>query len=356
MLIYWLLLLIPGALYVLLMPLRESTRNRIVTAAFFLILGTMLALRSADCGIDMRNYEYYFRNFSYMPWRMLRAYDLEQGYAHYVKLITSFTDNFQVFVAITSILCVGPLLYLYQRFPRGAYLRILLFVNMSLFPMLFSGLRQSMAIGIGIFAYLAVVDGKNLRFLLLTGLACLFHESAYMLLLLYPACHIRIRQKHTAVIVIVLCVLLVFNREIFLLMGRIAELLGSSYNISATNTGAFMMIVLLFLFFLFSMLFLDEEKAGREVLCIRGIVLLALIIQIFAPLNYTVSRMGYYFLAYIPILVPEVVYQEKREFSQITLLAHFVMCAFFFVYFLYTAYTGADILRIYPYVPFWEGA
>lgn len=356
MLVYWLMLLIPGMMYVLLLPLKEDQRNRAVTAAFFLILGAMLVLRGTDCGIDLRTYEYYFRKFAAMPWQLLHTYDLEPGFKCYVKLIASFTDNYQLFIAITSVLYMIPVMYLYQRFQRGSFLKLLLLVNMSVFPMFFSGLRQAMAIAIGVFAYLALIDGRKIRYLLFTGLAWLFHESAFMLLLLYPMYHLRIRQKNTPVIVMGLCALLALNKEIFLLAGKVAALLGSSYVVSATSTGAYMTIVLLFAFFLFSMIMLDEEKADGEIFFLRNILLLALIVQMFSPLHNTVSRLGYYFVLFVPLLIPEVIYRAKRQFLQISVLAQFILCGFFFFYFMESAYTGQDILRIYPYIPFWKGS
>jgi len=78
-------------------------------------------------------------------------------------------------------------------------------------------------------------------------------------------------------------------------------------------------------------------------------------IQMFAPVHGLVMRVNYYFLPFVPVLIPRIVRRAKESMRQLVLISMIVMYSFFTVYFFYHAYTGADILRIYPYIPFWKG-
>ena len=93
---------------------------------------------------------------------------------------------------------------------------------------------------------------------------------------------------------------------------------------------------------------MDESFIG-----LRNLLLLATFIQVFASINTIVMRLNYYVLVFLPILIPKVKINCKREFKRISYVAELVMMVFFTFYFFYNGYTGADILNIYPYIPMW---
>lgn len=355
MLAYWLLLLIPAALYFLLKITGIKNSDKTVLTLFFTELLLLLILRDISCGIDLTSYQYYFVNISATPWKYLRAWDLETGYVLYVKLISAFTDNYQVFLAITAIITTLPLMALYRKNDDNALLGILLFVNTDIFTMMFSGLRQAIAIAIGVLAYGAVKEKKTLRFLLLVIIASLFHKSAFVLILLYPLYNIKISSRYSIFALSGLFVAFILRKRLFMLIGAVIIKFGIDYDATLTDTGAYTMIILFFIFYIFSLAIPDENKADKELQGLRNILMFAIVIQTFAPLNNTVMRVGYYFIAFVPILIPKVIKCAKEQLKDVARLANVVMCIFFAVYFFYNAYRGQDILHIYPYVPFWEG-
>ena len=86
-------------------------------------------------------------------------------------------------------------------------------------------------------------------------------------------------------------------------------------------------------------------------------MVLATCIQFFASLNTVAMRMNYYFIPLVPLLISKVYYSANEKNKKLITTANIVMVVFFFGYFFYTAYTGSDILHIFPYKAFWqEGA
>lgn len=355
MLAYWLLLIIPAVLYLILKLSGVRNSDRAVLTLFFIGFGIMLALRSVSCGIDLTNYQYYFESISATPWRYITLWDLETGYVVYVKLVSMLTDNYQVFLAITAAVTVLPLMHLYRKNDDNALLSILLFVYTDIFAMMFSGLRQSIAIAVGVLAYCAIKEKKLLKFLLLVMLATLFHKSAFMLILMYPIYHMKIRSRHSIFIVTALIAAFILRRQLFTLIGAVIELMRIGYDATTADTGAYMNLLLSFIFLIFSLVITDDTKADGDLLGLRNILMLNIAIQIFAPLHHTIMRVAYYFAALLPLLIPKVVNCAKTELKDIARIACVVMVIFFAVYFFYNAYTGQDILHIYPYVPFWKG-
>jgi hypothetical protein len=98
----------------------------------------------------------------------------------------------------------------------------------------------------------------------------------------------------------------------------------------------------------------DEKKIDQDTRAMRNILLLAVCIQMFAPIHNLAMRMNYYFLIFIPVLISRIPKLSNKRFSQIAVISVFVMCLFFTGYFIYDVCYGEDVLEIYPYIAFWE--
>ena len=92
---------------------------------------------------------------------------------------------------------------------------IVLFCIMSTFVMMFSGIRQMLAIGLGFIAYDFTRKRKLMPFVLICLLALTVHTSAFMLLFMYPLYHARITRKSLMFLVPILAALFAFNQQIF---------------------------------------------------------------------------------------------------------------------------------------------
>ncbi|HHW46608.1 MAG TPA: EpsG family protein [Clostridiales bacterium] len=195
---------------------------------------------------------------------------------------------------------------------------------------------------------------KFLRFILITLLAVLFHRSAVIALLLYPIYHSKITKKWLLFAIPSLLAAFIYNKQLFLFFIR---LLGSSYyekyaEIQSTN--AYTMIILFALFLAFSFFMVNDNDLDSNTLGLRNIMLLILAIQLFAPINTMAMRMNYYFLVYIPVLISNTILYSKEKLFLLVKTARLIMILFFVIYFFYNAYTGADILQVFPYKFYWE--
>ena len=108
------------------------------------------------------------------------------------------------------------------------------------------------------------------------------------------------------------------------------------------------------MFAVYSYVFVDDEALDQETIGLRNLLLLSVVIQIFAMLHPLSMRMNYYFLIYVPILIPKIAKRCKQRYAMIVKLSVVVMTVFFLSYFVFMIVTDNDDLNIFPYVPFWH--
>lgn len=351
---YFVLVAIP-ILIAILEREKKSKKNK-ATILFFFIMLIILSLRNIDCGIDLKNYKYIFDINSQMTFNEL--YELygfkgEILYHFFNKIVFMITDNFQIFLTIVAALCLIPIALFYKKESYNQILTIGLFLTVAPFSMFFSGLRQSIAMAIVVISFKFIKEKKIVKYIITIIIAFLFHQSAIFMILLYPLYHVKITKKWLIFIVPLLILIFAFKTQIFGLLITMNSNYSEKYNV-ITSTGAYSILILLILFDVYCFTFADKEKETEEFIGLRNFLLCATCIQCLASINSVIMRINYYILLFIPILIPMVYNNSSIKYKKVTRLATSIMCVFFISYFFINAYTGSDILNIYPYIPWWE--
>lgn len=327
-------------------------RNNAALAFFFFLLTLLVMLRHESIGNDTRNYIHFFTRFITTDWHALGKRGLEIGFAYFNKIVSLISKEPQFFLAVAAITAVVMIYPTYKRLCLDASLTIVLFCIMSTFVLMFSGVRQMLAIGIGFIAYEFTRRKKLIPFVLMVGLAMTVHTSAFMLALMYPIYHAKITKKWLYVVVPVLTMVFLFNGPIFSVLTAIIERF-TKYDGSVTSTGAYTMLILFAIFAVFAFVIPDESQLDAETIGLRNFLLLSLAIQMFAPLHSLAMRMNYYYIIFIPLLLPKIIEHKSKRWNQVAVLGRHVMVVFFFLYFFYTASRGGA-LHVFPYHFFWE--
>ncbi len=336
---------------------REILDHSCLLPVFFMILTVLLSLRHIKIGNDTANYKFYFDRFSNDRLSDMFASDTDPLYFGLNWLVGRFTHNFQWFLSVVAVLSIIPVAKLFCEDREHGYLKVALFVNMSNFVMMFSGLRQTLAISAGVLAYMFVRKKKLLPFLLMAIVAMGFHHSGFVVFTFYPLYHITLKKKHLWFIIPGLLSVFIFNRFIFgWAVSILTSVLGDKYDVTLQETGAYTMIILFALLLLLAYILPDEKRMDRETIGLRNFLIVALILQCFAPVHTLAMRMNYYFIIFIPILIPKVLKYTRSP--DLAWMANIVMTGFFAIYFLFTVYTGCQTdggtLNTFPYIPFWK--
>ena len=339
---------------------QEIVTKNCVLPVFFIILTLILMLRHDTIGRDILKYEYYFDKLSRAGFKELFSSDWDVLYVALNWVVGQFTDNFQIFLAVVAILTILPIAVVYSQDREYSVLKAMLFLNMPTFIMMFSGLRQSLAITMGVVAYTFVRKKKLGWFILFAFVAWGFHHTAFMVFLLYPLYHYPLKRKHLIFVVPTFLVMFVFNRQIFttatVFLSRVFG--EEDYLAEVDNNGAYTMVILFVLFVVLSYFLPDEDRMDEETLGLRNFLLMAAILQCFAPIHMLAMRMNYYFIVLVPVAIGKFLKYTRENFKDVAWAAKTVMLLFFMTYYLFNTYrscrTGISTLDIYPYRFFWN--
>ncbi len=330
-------------------------KNKFSLILFWIMLTALLMLRHPSVGTDTESYIVYFESICTSDWSDIIRYNYstEIGFAILVKLISYISTQPQFIIAAIALIISAMIFPTYYRLLEDTSLTIVLFCIMSTFVMMFSGLRQMMAIAIGFIAYEFTRKNKLLPFIIAVAVAITFHSSAFMLIFMYPLYHAKITKKWLYFIVPLTVVIFIFNRQIFSVLSLILERY-TRFSASSSSTGAYAMIALFAMFAVFSFLVPDEDLIDEETIGLRNFLLLSLFIQLFAPLHTLAMRMNYYYIIFIPLLLPKIIKAKSVRWKQVAIAGRHVMVVFFLLYFFVSA-SGEGVLDVFPYHFFWEG-
>ena len=356
---FWILMGVPGVIAGVEYSQRRRTAHKAIITSFFLIFLLLLIFRSFQNGIDLPKYIHIYKVTSKQSWEYvlthLFQHETEAGYYLLSKIFASFTRDYRwlmIFIAFVSII---PVWLLYRNsINNHYYLAIAIFMCIGLFPIYFSALRQVMAIALAVPAYYCTKNRKLVLFLLIVGLAFLFHKSSFILLLMYPVYRIRLNWGYLLVgTLIAFPVVYIFRVQMFSFLGSIFS---SVYDVKITVTNAVSVFLLLIAFIVFSFSIVDNTAldADRDTAGLRNLLILSGLLQIFAGVDMLAMRMNYYYLLFVPIVITRVIDYCDPKYKRICEIAVLAMLVFFTVFYFVSAYSGSNVLKVYPYIPFWR--
>lgn len=328
-------------------------KNGIALTFFFVLLTLLVMFRHTSVGSDTINYINHFSVYSKIDWTEIGNQIHEIGYVFSIRLISSIFNNYRFFFVLAA-LAVSAMIYpTYIRLCRDTSLTIILFGFMSTFVLMFSGIRQMLTIAIGFIAYEFARQKRLVPFMVVVLIAMSFHISAFMIAFMYPLYHARITKKWLYGVITALILVFVFNKQIFSILSIILAR-NERYNFVTTSTGAYATLVLFIVFGAFSFLIPDEDYLDDETIGQRNFLLLAIVIQMFAPLHSLAMRMNYYYIVFIPLLIPKIIQNRSEKWGQVAVIGRHIMVVFFLIYFFVNAYTSTSNLHVFPYRFFWE--
>lgn len=351
MLPYWVLVLLPLFSYrIRFKGQTQRERAKTTIEIFFILLFVLLALRAPEIGRDLSNYRYYFNLYGRIGWDEIRDFSTEWGYVALNRAVALFTDDFQWLLVACALLTILPIARVYKDEIEDPVWTIALFICMSTFIMLFSGLRQAIAMALGMLAFQFVKRHNLLLFLLAVAAATLFHRSAFVLVVLYPLYHAKITKKWLYAVIPCLVAVFVYNKQIFSFLTLLIE---DYYQGGINETGAYDTLALLILLSVYSFVVADEARMDDSTRGMRNILLLSVALQMFAPLHTLAMRINYYFLLFVPLLIPKIAGRSSSKYTQIVRLSRYVMIIFFLAYF-FISCPKSNALDTFPYKFFWE--
>ena len=326
----------------------ERKNNEVIFFFAFFIL--MLSLRASTVGADTERYIILYKEIQMTPlMTVLKNVEAEFGYRFFEKFISYVLRDPQLYLAFVAIATTVPIGYLYYKEAELPLLVLSLFVALPVFHMAFTGLRQMVAIAMVVPMYYAVREKKLLRFLILVGIALLFHQSAFIVLLLYPIYHLSPKIASLAIVLPTIGFVFLFNSVIYLwLMRFVPERFVERYN-DVWDTGGNSVLVMFVLLVILCFFLKRTKDMDQETLGLRNIMVLSAVLQCFAPINGFAMRVNYFFILLVPIAISRIIYRSDEDKRPFAIVACVAITVVMFALFIYKGIRGQDGFAIFPY-------
>ena len=327
--------------------------NRISTVLIFIMLVLIIGLRHPSMGHDLRygesnGYLGSFNIIANMSWSNIFSVqsflNYEYGFILYCKLVATIWNNQQFFIFVSAFLSLLPIFIVIYKKSTNSIMSSLIYLGLPAFLMVYSGIRQALAIGLGCLAIDLVQRKKLIRFILLVTALCFIHYSAFILFIAYPIYYLKISKKTRWITLLVIPVVYVLRYQLFDLFSKLFKEDATAY-----ETGAYTLLLVFCAIYVFCIVFCkdgDLEQNGY-----MNLFFLACIFQTFGPIHNLAMREGYYFMIILVLLLPSVISNMKIKTNNV--IAGLSVSTAFAVYALY-AISSSTWAMAYPHYFFWE--
>ena len=327
--------------------------NRISTVLIFIMLVLIIGFRHPSMGVDLKygetgGYLGSFSTIASMSWSnifFIQSFlNYEYGFILYCKLVGAIWNNQQFFIFVSAFLSLLPVFIVIYKKSTNSIMSSLIYLGVPAFLMVYSGIRQALAIGLCCLAIDLIQRKKLIRFILLVLATCFIHYSAVIFFIAYPLYYIKISKQTRWLTLLIIPVVYVFRYQLFDLFSKLLK-----ENATARETGAYTLLLVFCAIYVFCIVFCKDGDAEQN--GYMNLFFLACIFQTFGPIHNLAMREGYYFMIILVVLLPSVIANMKINTNNV--IAGLSVSTAFAVYALYAIYSSTWAMA-YPYHFFWE--
>lgn len=186
------------AIYILiiliLLLLYRSELTKDTKIAFTLILLIFISGFRDGVGTDYNMYKDIFYNIHHIE--NIYAGGVEIGFELINKIAYGIYENHVLLFLITSIIIIGLTIKNICDYSKFYSYSVILFIMMGYYHSSFNGVRQHLAMAIGMFALRYILKKDFIKYLICIIIAMMFHKTALILLPIYFIINIKLSKKH----------------------------------------------------------------------------------------------------------------------------------------------------------------
>lgn len=291
---------------------------------------------------------------------IIQSHDKDIGYKVIMWVFNKFRINFTVVLTLFSLVYVGIVgIYIY-KYSKNMIVSIIVFAGLGLYTFAFSAIRQSIAMGLCLAAYMLDDKYKGFKgfvcFALLVAAASTIHASAVVFAPAYVLGKLPYKRSTLFVLIGIAAATMVFKGKFANFIMRLGadvaehyEGYGSSVLVNERNAGMRLYMLVAALVALRLAFSKKISNNARN----DSLIYMMLFMLILFPATQgggAMMRIYYYYYIFIITFVPNTVegMQDYRE----RLLIYILLIAFF-LYFFYGILSNKTLM-IMPYRFFWQ--
>lgn len=316
----------------------------VVIAAIFVLL---VGLRSRQVGLDTKTYYIIYRPYIESPFLKVRfGLFNETGYALLNWFCANYFGGFQTVLFVAAILSIVPVAILIYKHSDMPMLSWFFYVAFGFYTFTFSTIRQGIAMGITMLAFLCIPKKKVIWFYVLVLVAISFHNTAAIVLPMYWLSKLKIDFKTMAAFICGGILLYIFRNPIREFLSNYANNYYFAMDTGGNNQFLFIVLMLITAFAMRENL-INSNSVNKLVfftVATTGAMFMML------KVNPTLFRLYYYYYIYVILLIPNQIRAIKAQSVRYGFTAAYIFVG---AYFFYTQVLTAD-LSIIPYSFFWQ--
>lgn len=324
-------------------------QGKLIYFSFFtIILVCICGLRSIKIGLDTPQYYFLFHDVSKTGnlFKSLKEVNTEWGFVLYQYIISLF-GNYYVFLFITAIITIVPVMWIIYKYSKIPWLSIVLFILFGYFTFYMSGLRQAIAMSFCIIAFHYSSQNKLIKYLICISIAFLFHQTAIIFLPIYWMKRIQLNK-------FVIAGTIVLIGLSFVLRGIIYNLLMSFSRIDysgAEDAGGIRMFISMLFFIVLGFVMLEKIKKNEIT---RSLLYMMIIGAVLWPIlsigRAATFRLFYYFHIFIILYSANLAMSIKKiEYRNLVIVLFVLIGIAYFI-----TQIMLKKLNVYPFDFFWE--
>lgn len=361
---YYLLLVAIMALGVLMPQGAKDRKQYIVIMA---VLHSLLSgLRHQQLTGDMQTYCYTYWHIGEKGWFSEEVFQGGRnfGFNWLLKFFSTLSDGeFQVFLIVVAIFIEAVVAYLIYKYSPLPWLGFLVWNCMGFYVIGFNIVKQSIAMGLIMIAFVGIMEENPKLFALFTILAGFVHAPALIFL---PAYYLSKRKFTLQTLIIYLC----SAAAIFINRNQVVKLMQDFYyeeGIIGNDAGLGGRFFLIVLFIIAG--FTLKGFNGKYFSKVANLIVVAAVLQMFAGFDNVFTRLTDYYLQFFIIFIPLAFadYTDEKlvgvgegisiEVPQKLKFIMIVFVAAFLIWFYIKCYINVDIIIYDDYTNyrfFWE--
>lgn len=301
----------------------EAKKDRYLYIAACLTLYLFAILRGNGDGdyFTYREYSTYIQTFSDL---FNNDFPMEFGFRLLSFIKNKLGLNSQWIIVFMNTLSLFIIFYCMKKVSKDKYLSLLLFIPYYLTLDMHAS-RIAIAVAIGLYSMLCLINKKNILFFLLVFISSLFHKSALILLIIYLISKIKLKTIFTCSMILILLSVFVNIPMIIIRVLSYTPLSNFAYRldlyINDIRYGYPMSIIdpriILFILVIFNAVliykYLNENQCYFLKILITGVTVLL----VFHNSTFLALRLSAYFTIITLCLIPEIISIINRNKNDI---------------------------------------
>lgn len=246
---------------------------------------------------------------------------IEYGYVLFQRLLYYISHDPQiVFIATGLVVSLACFNFFFNN-ARNSCLALYFFMSLGFLGFALSGTRQILAIAIVLLSFQYVKEKKLVMFLLMMGLAMLFHKSAACFIPAYFIAHRSLATKQVSLL-FVGALFIFFFADKFL--WGVETILNYDYGVEATGNGFvfFGLILLITVLVINARHRIVPNHSGNET--IINVNFLSLATWTVRLVSRTAERVSLYYLPFTAVALEELISSDKKNRDILTLVWFFL--------------------------------